>query len=206
VSRKDHWDRVYADKAPESVSWYQARARLSMKLVERAGLARSGPIIDVGGGASVMVDDLLDAGYRDVAVLDISGAALDRARTRLGPRAGEVTWIEADVVEADLPAGSFDLWHDRAVFHFLVHPGDRLAYLRTLQRALRPRGHAIIATFAEDGPERCSGLPVQRYSPRQLQEQLGAGFALVGQEDEEHVTPAGAVQRFQYSLFRALPV
>jgi ubiquinone/menaquinone biosynthesis C-methylase UbiE len=202
VSRKTHWEGVYSTKSPEAVSWYQPRAGLSLELIRRTGIDRPARIIDVGGGASVLVDDLLGAGYRDLTVLDISAEALARARARLGSRAGEVAWVEADVVEAGLPAATFDLWHDRAVFHFLLEAGDRQAYVRTLRRVLRPGGHAIIATFAEDGPERCSGLPVQRYSPQQLHAQLGEGFTLLAHEREDHRTPGGAVQRFQYSLFR----
>ncbi len=202
MSRKAHWEGVYTQKAPETVSWYQPRAAVSMRLIERAGVSPGDRIIDVGGGASVLVENLLEAGHREVTVLDLSGAALARTRSRLGGRAAAVTWLEADVTAADLPAAGYDLWHDRAVFHFLVEPGDREAYLRTLRQALRPGGHAIIATFAEDGPERCSGLPVRRYGPQQLQAELGEDFELLASEREEHVTPGGAVQRFQYGLFR----
>lgn len=204
MKRKTHWEGVYGAKAPESVSWYQPQASRSLELIKESGVGPFGRIIDVGAGASVLVDNLLDAGYRDLTVLDISAAALERARSRLGARAGDVTWIESDVTGTDLPAGAFDLWHDRAVFHFLVDPGDRQAYLQVLRRALRPGGYVIIATFAEDGPERCSGLPVQRYSPQQLHAQLGDAFALVQHEREEHRTPGGAVQRFQYSLLRVV--
>lgn len=205
MSRKSHWEGVHSTKAPESVSWYQPRAVRSLEFIERTGIGPAARIIDVGAGASVLVADLLDAGYRDLTVIDISAAALDRSRAQLGKRATNVTWIESDVTTAGLPAGAFDLWHDRAVFHFLVDPGDRQAYLQSLQRALRPGGHAIIATFAEDGPQRCSGLPVQRYSPRQLHAQLGEAFTLLHHEHEEHLTPGGAVQRFQYSLFQGPP-
>jgi ubiquinone/menaquinone biosynthesis C-methylase UbiE len=202
VSRKAHWEGVYRQKAPETVSWYQPRAAVSMRLIERAGVGAGDRIIDVGGGASVLVENLLEAGHPELTVLDLSRAALARTRSRLGGRAAAVTWLEADVTAADLPAAGYDLWHDRAVFHFLVEPGDREAYLRTLRQALRPGGHAIIATFAEDGPERCSGLPVRRYSAQQLHRQLGEGFELLAHEREDHVTPGGAVQRFQYGLFR----
>jgi len=202
MSRKSHWEAVYAQKSPASVSWYQPRADLSLKLIGMAGIGHSGRIIDVGAGASVLVDDLLDDGYRNLTVLDISAAALARTRARLGERAGNVTWIESDVTGADLPAGAFDLWHDRAAFHFLVDPVDRQAYLQALQGALRPGGYVIIATFAEDGPERCSGLPVQRYSPQQLHAQLGERFTLLHHEQEDHSTPGGAAQRFQFSLFQ----
>ncbi len=152
MQRKAHWEGVYASKRPETLSWYQSSARLSMQLIGKAGIGPAGRIIDVGGGASVLVEQLLDAGYQDVTVLDISGAALDRVRSRLGEHAAEVTWIEADVTAADLPAASFDLWHDRAVFHFLVDPAERRAYVRAMRAALRPGGHVVIATFAEDGP------------------------------------------------------
>ena len=202
MSRKAHWEGVYTQKAPETVSWYQPRAAMSLRLIEQAGVGPGDQIIDVGGGASVLVENLLEAGHRELTVLDLSGAALARTRSRLGGRAAAVSWLEADVTAADLPAAGYDLWHDRAVFHFLVEPGDREAYLRTLRQALRPGGHVIIATFAEDGPERCSGLPVRRYGPQQLQAELGEDFELLASEREEHVTPGGAVQRFQYSLFR----
>jgi SAM-dependent methyltransferase len=202
MSRKAHWEGVYRHKLPEAVSWYQARAAVSMRLVGQAGVGPGGRIIDVGGGASVLVGNLLEAGHREVTVLDISAAALARARSPLGDRAAAVTWLEADVTAADLAPKAYDLWHDRAVFHFLVEPGDRRAYVSTLRAALRPGGHVIIATFAEDGPERCSGLPVRRYAPQQLQAELGGDFELLASEREEHVTPGGMVQRFQYSLFR----
>lgn len=205
MERKAHWEAVYANKAPHTVSWYQPRAARSMELIGEAGVGTAARLLDVGGGASVLVENLLDAGYADVTVLDISGPALAVARSRLGERAGDVAWLEADITDVELPPAGLDLWHDRAVFHFLVDPGDRDAYVRTLQRALRPGGYAIIATFAEDGPEQCSGLKVQRYSPSQLREQLGEAFTLLVHEREEHVTPAGALQRFQYSLFRRLP-
>ena len=202
MSRKAHWEAVYTQKAPETVSWYQPRASVSLRLIELAGVGPGDRIIDVGGGASVLVENLLEAGHRELTVLDLSGAALARTRSRLGGRAAAVTWLEADVTATNLPAAGYDLWHDRAVFHFLVEPGDREAYLRTLRQALRPGGHVIIATFAEDGPERCSGLPVRRYGPQQLQAELGEDFELLASQREEHVTPGGAVQRFQYSLFR----
>jgi len=205
MSCKAHWDAVYADRAPDSVSWYQPHAGQSMRLIAKAGVGPDARIVDIGGGASVLVDDLLQAGHHNVSVLDISGAALARSRSRLGARAVDVTWIEADATAGRLPAGTFDLWHDRAVFHFLIDPVDRLSYLRAMRHALRPGGHVVMATFAEDGPERCSGLPVRRYAPSQLHAQLGDDFELLASEREEHVTPGGAIQRFQYSLFRGPP-
>ena len=175
---------------------------MSLRLITGTGVSRSAPVIDVGGGASVLVDGLLDSGFTDVTVLDLSGAALAVSRARLGGRARSVRWIEADVMRAELPPHSFDLWHDRAVFHFLVDPADRRAYLQVLRRALRPGAHVVMATFAEDGPERCSGLPVQRYAPSQLHATLGEDFEWLASEREQHVTPGGAVQQFQYSVFR----
>jgi SAM-dependent methyltransferase len=175
---------------------------MSLRLIAATGLAGSAPVIDVGGGASVLVDGLLEAGFTDVTVLDLSGAALAASRARLGRSAGSVRWIEADITRADLPPRSFDLWHDRAVFHFLTDRADRQAYLRVLRHALRPGASVVIATFAEDGPERCSGLPVRRYAPSQLHAELGDDFEWLASEREEHVTPGGVLQQFQYSLFR----
>lgn len=203
MERKAHWEQVYAARAADAVSWYQPHAATSLRLVAGTGVEKSAALVDVGGGASVLVDGLLEAGYTDLAVLDLSGAALAAARSRLGERAAPVRWIEADVTRAELPPRAFDVWHDRAAFHFLTDPADRQAYVGVLRHALRPGGHVIIATFAEDGPERCSGLPVQRYSPSQLHAQVGEDFRLLTSEREEHRTPGGAVQRFQYSVFRA---
>lgn len=197
---KAHWERVYASKATSAVSWFQEQAATSLRLIQATGLGPEAAILDVGGGASVLVDDLLAAGYRDLAVLDLSGAALVAARERLGARAEQVRWIEGDITRVALPA-NYDLWHDRAVFHFLTDPGDRQAYRRQLEQALRPGGHLVIATFAEDGPERCSDLPVMRYSASELRAEFGAGFDLLHSERETHRTPGGALQRFTYCHF-----
>ncbi len=193
---KDHWERVYARKATTAVSWFQEQAATSLRLIQATGLPVEASILDVGGGASVLVDDLLAAGYRDLTVLDLSGAALAAARARLGVRAEPVRWIEGDITRVELPAAAFDLWHDRAVFHFLTDPEDRRAYVRQLEHALKPGGHLIIATFAEDGPERCSELPVMRYSATRLAKEFAAGFSLQHAEKEAHHTPGGAVQSF----------
>ena len=197
MSVKEHWEKLYSSMPDSEVSWTQPEPRTSLSLIREA--CPSGRIIDVGGGTSVLADRLLDAGY-SVAVLDISAAALDRARDRLHTRADQVLWTVADVTAApDL--GTFDVWHDRAVFHFLTKPADRAAYVALLRGTVPVGGHVIIATFAMDGPEKCSGLPVQRYDGRSLRAELGVGFDLVKSVPEVHLTPWGKPQPFQYSVF-----
>lgn len=206
MQSKAHWEQVYASKPATSVSWFQEHARLSMQLIGQTGVARDGRIIDVGAGASTLIDDLLDAGYSHLTALDLSEEALKASKARLGDRARQVTWIAADVTQVDLPRHAFDLWHDRAVFHFLTTPEEREAYVRTVLHAVKPGGHVIVATFADDGPQKCSGLPVMRYSADQLHAEFGAPFTLLLQQREEHHTPNGAVQRFIYCLCRkAMP-
>lgn len=200
AGRQQHWEQVYRDKAEDAVSWFQAHPQISLEWI-RACTEPGDALIDVGGGASRLVDHLLADGYRDLTVLDIAAPALERARARLGAAAARVRWITADVVSWS-PTAQYALWHDRAVFHFLMLRPERAAYVARLRAALKPGGHALIAGFALDGPERCSGLPVQRYSPESLAEELGEGFDLVQSRLEEHHTPAGRVQRFQYSLLR----
>jgi SAM-dependent methyltransferase len=197
-----HWDTIYRTKPPHQLSWFQAEPRTSLDLIRRAVPDVNAAIIDVGGGASTLVDRLLSAGYRRLTVLDLSPSALETARGRLGPRAGDVTWMEADVLTADLPPGHFDLWHDRAVFHFLTAAADRARYVDQVRTALRPGGHVIVATFADDGPTRCSGLPVVRYTPAGLAEEFGAAFRLADSAREEHITPSGVRQAFAYALCR----
>jgi len=199
-SGRAHWDAIYATKAPDEVSWYQARPETSLGLIARTGKGPQASIVDVGGGASRLADLLLDAGYQRLTVLDLSPVALERARARLGRRASLVTWAVEDVT-AWAPVGQFDVWHDRAVFHFLVGPEHRRAYLAAMAAALRREGQAILGTFAADGPERCSGLPVARYEPESLAAELGPWLRLVESLHEEHLTPAGKVQRFQFSRF-----
>jgi hypothetical protein len=198
---RQHWDEVYRQKAEQDVSWFQAEPALSLDLIRRAGVAKQEPIVDVGAGASRFVDRLLAEGYSDLTVLDIAEAALQKSRARLGSAADRVNWIAADVT-CWQPAKRYRLWHDRAVFHFLTEAADRAAYRETLGSALMPQGIAIIASFALDGPERCSGLPVQRYSPESLAAELGEDFRLLEQKSEAHITPAGKLQLFQYSVFR----
>ena len=196
---KEHWASVYGSKPADRVSWFQPRLANSLKMIAQMELA-SGRVIDVGGGASTLVDDLLERGF-EVGVLDISADALRVARGRLGKNAAKVRWIEADITQAELPAGCYDIWHDRALFHFLTDPADRKRYLAALRKALKPDGHVLIAAFSPSGPEQCSGLDVIRYSPDKLGKELGAGFKLVSSLEEAHRTPGGVVQNFVYCHF-----
>jgi trans-aconitate methyltransferase len=204
MDARQHWQEVYSSRTEDTVSWFQHSPDLSLSLIAATNLAFSDPIIDVGGGASRLVDRLVIAGYRDISVLDIASAAMQRSRARLGPAAERVRWLAADITRWQ-PTRGHALWHDRAVFHFLTEPEQRLAYRRALEAGLRPGGTAIIASFAPDGPERCSGLPVRRYSPGSLSEEFGSAFRLTDSRTEEHLTPAGKLQRFQYSVFRFSP-
>jgi SAM-dependent methyltransferase len=197
MNEQKHWERVYSEKAADHVSWFQEHAQRSLDMIQGiAGPAAS--VIDVGGGASTLVDDLLARGYRDVTVLDLSEAALEVARARLGSRAALPRWIVGDIRQVELPEAAYDIWHDRAVFHFLVNPADRAAYVRQVIKAVRPGGHVIVATFAPDGPDQCSGLPVMRYGPDALHGEFGRGFQLVEHASEDHRTPWGTLQRFVY--------
>lgn len=198
--RKDHWERVYTEKKSDEVSWYQKYPQRSLDMIKATGVGVSARIIDIGGGASTLADFILDAGYENLSVLDISHAAIEQAKSRLGDRAQKVTWLEHDITEfiTDEP---FDVWHDRAVFHFLTEAGDRSRYVHVMARALKTGAHAIIATFDPDGPEKCSGLDVVRYSPQTLSDVLGDDFRLVETSTEEHVTPSGSSQNFVYCRF-----
>ncbi len=202
--RSDHWQNVYVSKGENQVSWFQETPAISLELIELAGAMPGSGIIDIGGGASRLADCLVSRGYQDVTVLDLSAAALASARSRMGDSASRVTWIAADVTVWE-PSRSYDIWHDRAAFHFLTEPLDQAAYVDRLRRALRASGHAIIGTFAPDGPERCSGLPVSRYDAARLAATLGSGFELVDTRRHDHVTPWGATQTFQFSTFRREP-
>ena len=199
---REHWERIYSSKEASEVSWYQPEATLSLELIQRVAPEPGAPIIDVGGGASTLVDGLLDAGYRDVTVLDLSAAALDVARQRLGDRALQVKWVAADVLRTPFVSRGFAVWHDRAVFHFLTEQADRDRYVAQARAAVRPGGHIIVASFAPEGPQRCSGLEVVRYSPDTMQAQFGADFRLLDSRREEHHTPSGATQAFVYCLCR----
>lgn len=200
--RKRHWERVYTEKKADEVSWYQPRPARSLELIRSTGVPLSEPLLDVGGGASMLVDSLIESGHSDVTVLDIAGAALERARARLGTKAAGVEWIEADITQF-VPPRRYTVWHDRAVFHFLVDPADRDSYLEVLRRGLAPDGHFVIATFGPEGPLRCSGLDVHRYSLAELQGLLEPLFSLRRSELEEHRTPAGGIQQFLYASWQA---
>ena len=200
-TRQSHWHAVYSDKAPTDVSWYQAVPTRSIQLIHSTGAAKSDPIIDAGGGASTLVDHLLEDGYDDITVLDISGKALRRSQQRLGDAANHVDWIESEVT-AFKPPRRYSIWHDRAVFHFLTDADERRAYVDTVRRALLPGGHLLLSTFGPKGPEKCSGLPVQRYDIEALQALLGTLFSLRDHGPDIHETPMGARQQFLYSWWQ----
>ena len=201
--RQAHWDKVYGSKAVSEVSWYEPTPERSLALIQATGIARSDPVIDVGGGASYLVDELMQAGYGDVTVLDISGAVLDSLRQRLGGRASAPSFLQQDITQFR-PTRRYSLWHDRAVFHFLIAAEDRRRYLEAVRAGLRPHGHLILATFGPAGPERCSGLPVMRYDARSLAAELGSEFQPVDSFLAVHRTPWNAEQQFLYSRFRRL--
>ncbi|MEP6495609.1 MAG: class I SAM-dependent methyltransferase [bacterium] len=198
MNPRSHWERIYASRLPNELSWYQLHPQRSLDLIQKTGVSRTASILDVGGGDSTLVDHLIARDYERVAVLDLSESALSRARVRLGSSAGSVTWREADILDADVLPGSIDVWHDRAVFHFLTRPNDRAAYINQVRRMMRPQGHVIVATFAEDGPSQCSGLPVERYSAVALHAVFGGDFQLRTSVRDVHRTPSGAEQRFTY--------
>jgi 2-polyprenyl-3-methyl-5-hydroxy-6-metoxy-1,4-benzoquinol methylase len=199
--RSAHWEGVYATKGESEVSWFQENPAISLEMIRQANPDHGAAIIDIGGGASRLVDCLLQEGYRSIAVLDLSATALEAAKKRIGPAAANIDWIVADVTTWQ-PAGPYDVWHDRAAFHFLTEPRNRAAYLERLQSALRPGGQTIIGTFALDGPEKCSGLPVQRYDGKSLASELGPSFELLDSRTETHHTPWNSTQAFQFSRFR----
>lgn len=202
MQSKEHWEKIYSTKATDEVSWFQEHAALSLKLIRDTGVSLTASIIDVGGGASTLVDDLLSNGYENITVLDLSGTALAKAKAQLGGRASGVRWLEANVIEAELPALAYDVWHDRAVFHFLTSAEERHAYVQAVLRAVKPGGLVIVATFAEDGPTKCSGLPVMRYGTNELHAEFGEPFLLIGHEKESHYTPGGNEQKFVYCFCR----
>ncbi len=200
---REHWNQVYATKGADQVSWFEAVPRSSLAMIESLGLPLDAPVVDVGGGASGLAEELLSRGHSDITVLDISSEALERARDGF-PEADRVTWIVADVRDHDF-GRRFALWHDRAVFHFMVSAEDRSAYLATLQRSLAPGGHAIFATFGPQGPDRCSGLPVARYSAETLAATMGDSAELDSWHTENHRTPSGATQQFLFAQLLAGP-
>ena len=202
METKTHWEEVYTANPVTEVSWFQEHSELSLRLIEGTGVAPTGRIIDVGGGASTLVDDLLAHRFQDITVLDISAGALHAAQERLGPRASEVTWLEADITTVSLPCDSYDVWHDRAVFHFLTRATDRQRYVQAVRQSVKPGGHVIVATFAADGPLRCSGLDTVRYSSGSLHAEFGEAFELLESAREMHETPFGTEQKFIYCYCR----
>jgi len=200
-SRQSHWQNVYTRKEPSDVSWFQPVPEKSLQIIRSTGVAAAAPLIDVGGGASNLVDHLLAEGYTDISVLDVSGQALEHSKSRLGKAADAVRWIETDVTTFE-PTRRYTLWHDRAVFHFLTCSDERSTYIDLVSRALVPGGHLLLATFGPEGPERCSGLPVERYDVQTLKGLLGTRFDLAGYELDLHDTPMGSTQQFLYTWWR----
>jgi SAM-dependent methyltransferase len=199
---RQHWDHVYETKAATEVSWYRAHLDTSLALIEQAAKARTSAIIDVGGGESTLVDDLVARGYADLTVLDISSTALDATRSRLGDKAEKLHWICGDATEVALPEARYDIWHDRSVFHFLTDPAQRAAYVRQVARSVRVGGHVIVGTFGPEGPLKCSGLDVVRYDADALHDQFGTRFELVRHLEEVHRTPMGREQQFVWCYCR----
>ena len=202
MTGQEHWEALYGTKGPQNVSWYRPHLDRSLKFIDQAGLTFDSAIIDVGGGASTLVDDLLARGYRGITVLDLSEAAIAQAQARLGPSAARVTWIVGDITRVELPEQRYEFWHDRAVFHFLTKQEARDRYVSRVRHALKPGGHVVVATFGPDGPERCSGLLISRYSPEGIHDQFGSQFAKIGSDEEVHHTPWGSEQEFVYCYCR----
>lgn len=202
MDAKTHWEHVYETKRADEVSWYRQHLDVSLGLISKALADRDAVIVDVGGGEATLVDDLVAAGFLHVDVLDLSEKALQVAKERLGEAGTSVGWLRGDVTTYAFEPGRYDLWHDRAVFHFLTHPDQRRAYVHQVARAVRPRGHVIVATFGPDGPQQCSGLDVARYDADSLHDQFGPRFELVEHQVEEHSTPSGSRQQFVYCMCR----
>lgn len=202
MDAKAHWERIYSTKAPEEVSWYRSHLETSLALIERAAGGPSASILDVGGGESTLVDDLLARGYENLTLLDISQTAIDTTKRRVGPAAKRVRWLVADITQIELEPGAYDVWHDRAVFHFLRAPEQRAAYVRQVARAVKSGGHVIISTFGPEGPVKCSGLEVVRYDAKSLHGEFGEGFRMIESFKELHDTPFGTTQQFIYCYCR----
>ena len=202
MDAKTHWEKVYTTKAPDAVSWYRRHLETSLALIERAAKAREASIIDVGGGESTLVDDLIVRGYENVTVLDVSQTAIEVTQKRLGTASGKVRWLVGDIVEIELEPQAYDVWHDRAVFHFLTTAERRLAYVRQVTRAVKLGGHVIVSTFGPEGPTKCSGLEVMRYDAEALHGEFGGNFRLVESSKELHETPFGTTQQFLYCYCR----
>jgi len=202
--RKEHWEKVYQNKSPDEVGWYQPSPVLSLRLIANTHLALAAPIIDIGGGASTLVDELCGLGYRNISVLDVSASALAHAKHRCAEKGSKVHWYEEDVT-CFKPPNRFALWHDRAVFHFLTNRSDRESYIKALKQSIEPGGHIIMMTFAIDGPKKCSGLDIVQYDADKMTSELGSGFELQETGFDIHLTPAGNQQKFAYFRFLASP-
>ena len=202
MDTKTHWEKVYTTKAPEAVSWYRPHLETSLALIGRAADVPSAAVIDVGGGESTLVDDLLLRGYKNITVLDVSQTAIDLTKSRLGSAAAQVHWLVGDITDIDLESYAYDLWHDRAVFHFLTTAEQRIAYVRQVARSVKPGGHIIVSTFGPEGPTKCSGLDVMRYDAESLHVEFGQRFRLIESSKELHHTPFGTTQQFLYCYCR----
>lgn len=201
MDNKAHWEQVYGTKAPDTVSWYAPHLETSLKLIYQASANKSSAIIDIGGGESTLVDDLITQGYQNISVLDISQKAIDVSKERIGNPANKVDWHCSDITQATLPQNYFDVWHDRAVFHFLTEEAQRVKYVEQVKRSVKKGGHVIMSTFGPKGPEKCSGLDVVRYDTENLHEQLGNSFEMISNSIEIHRTPTSISQQFIYCLF-----
>jgi len=202
MDARTHWEKVYTSKAPDQVSWYRAHLETSLALIEESARSRDDSIIDVGGGESTLVDDLLARGFQNITILDVSQVAMDITRKRLGQAADRVHWLLADITQTELEPKAYNVWHDRAVFHFLTAPQQRVAYVRQVARSVKPGGYVIVGTFGPDGPTSCSGLDVVRYDAESLHDQFGSGFQLIDSSKELHNTPFGTTQQFLYCYCR----
>jgi 2-polyprenyl-3-methyl-5-hydroxy-6-metoxy-1,4-benzoquinol methylase len=202
MDNKAHWEQVYGTKAPDTVSWYAPHLETSLKLIHQAADNKNAAIIDIGGGESTLVDDLITEGYQDISVLDISQKAIDVAKERIGKSAVMVNWYCADITQATLPPNLFDVWHDRAVFHFLAEEAQRVRYVEQVKRSVKHGGYVIMSTFGLEGPEKCSGLDVVRYDSEKLHGQFGKSFRLIDSSTELHQTPMGITQQFLYCFCR----
>lgn len=202
MDAKTHWEKVYATKAPDQVSWYRPHLETSIALIERSVSDRSASILDLGGGESTLVDDLLGRGFQNVTVLDVSHIAIDATKKRLGKPADRVQWLTEDVTQVELESRAYDVWHDRAVFHFLTLPEQRSAYVRQVVLSVKPGGYVIVSAFGPEGPTKCSGLDVVRYDAESLHEEFGTRFRLVESSEELHETPFGTTQQFLYCYCR----
>lgn len=204
MNRKAHWENIYSTKRETEVSWYREHLKNSLQMILQTGIGRESAIIDVGGGSSTLVDDLLENSFTDISVLDISAAAIEKSKARLGKKVGKIEWIEADITQVSLPENHYDVWHDRAVFHFLTSAEDRRKYVELVMRSLKVGGHIIVASFGLNGPAKCSGLDVLRYSPETMRNEFGNKFKLMSSFNENHQTPFGTTQEFIYCYCRKL--